>query len=126
MSCAKLYYAIKLVNRIFGSGTPNTRGPGGTWPTTRRSIFLVLCSCNWLIALTIGQDLMHISQGFQQAPLVVSPAWTGLGQAPLRALCKRVLPPALYDRCDQEMREFQIRLAGRTCYRDSSNPVKTT
>ena len=89
-----------------------TRGPSDRSPTPAPwhvEGFLLPAT----LFLSHLQTQMHISQGFQQPPLVVTPAWTGSGQAPLRALCRRVLPSALFERWNKEMSEFEIRLAGR-------------
>ncbi|KAK4699046.1 hypothetical protein P7C70_g7221, partial [Phenoliferia sp. Uapishka_3] len=54
---------------------------------------------------------MHIHEGFQQTPYTLPPAaWDS--EHALQGILRRTLPPAIYAALDEDLKAFQVRLAG--------------
>ncbi|KAM0786444.1 hypothetical protein ACM66B_001907 [Microbotryomycetes sp. NB124-2] len=55
---------------------------------------------------------MRVHEGHQQTPIVLEPAWSGSGNAPLRALMRRRLPASAFAQVERDSLELEQRLQG--------------
>ncbi|KAK4047391.1 hypothetical protein OIV83_005438 [Microbotryomycetes sp. JL201] len=55
---------------------------------------------------------MRVHEGHQQTPIKLEPAWSGAGNAPLRALMRRRLSPETFARVERDSLNLEKRLQG--------------
>ena len=100
---------------LFALFRPFTRGT--TFRSRLGSAFLF--SFHSLLLTT--HQTMLISEGFQQPPLQIPPGYTT--DPVFQCLLERILPPQIFQRVDQELKQFQVRLAGREFHMASNHAL---